>query len=94
MQMRLVARRDLQDGGLNLGKPLLVEPRPHRSRDRGPRYQERLSIGVPRGRPPGRRLVHPGHQQRSWLSHGARSAEAKQSLKEAENTIEIVRLSL
>ena len=28
MQMGLVARRNLQNGGLDLGKPLLVEPGP------------------------------------------------------------------
>ena len=94
MQMGLVARRDLQDAGLDLGKALLVEPGPHRPRDRAPRHQERLSVGMPRGRPPGRRLVGPVHQQRSLRSHGALSAEPKQAFKESTRTIEIVRLSL
>ena len=63
VQMGLIARRDLEDAGLDLDKSLLVEKAPHRLGDRGPRQQERLSIGVPRRRPPWRRLVRPGHQQ-------------------------------
>jgi hypothetical protein len=94
MQMYLVARRYLEDGGLHLSKALFVEPSPHRPRDRAPRHQKRLSIGVPRGRPPWRRLVLPGHQQWSLRSHGALSAVPKQPFKESENAIEIVRLSL
>ena len=42
--MGLVARRDLQDGGLDLGKALLLEPRPERPRDRGPRLQLALIL--------------------------------------------------
>jgi hypothetical protein len=94
MQMRLVARRDLEDGGLHLGKSLLVEPGPHRPRDRAPRQQERLSIGVPPGRPPGRWLVGSNHQQQSLLSRGALSADPELALKEPINAIEVVRLSL
>jgi hypothetical protein len=94
MQMRLVARRDLEDGGLDLGKSLLVEPGPHRPRDRAPRQQERLAIGVPRGRPPGRWLVDSNHQQQSLLSGGTLSAEPEQAFKELTNAIEVVRLSL
>jgi hypothetical protein len=94
MQMRLVARRDLQDAGLDLAKTLLVEPGPHRAGDRASRHQERLPVGVPRGRPPWRRLVGPNHQQRSRLSHGALSAQLESAFKESTNTIEIIRLSV
>ena len=55
MQMGLVARRNLQDPGLNLDKTLLVEPRPDSPGDGAARGQERPDIGVPRGRPPWRR---------------------------------------
>src|SRR5260364_353959 len=62
--MRLVARRYLQDRSLDLGKALLLEPRPERPRDRGPRLQERPAVGVAPRRPPGRGLVLTRHRQR------------------------------
>src|SRR5438105_4306288 len=95
MQMRLVARRDLQDGGLDLGKTLLVEPGPHRPGDRTSRHQEGLSIGVPRRRPPWRGLVDVCHQQ--WFRtgrHGSAPTEPINAFRESTNTIDIIRLSL
>jgi len=80
--------------GLDLAKTLLVEPGPHRPGDRTSRHQERLSIGVPRRRPPWRGLVGPDHQARSLLSHGVFSAEPEKAFKKSANAIEIVRLSL
>jgi hypothetical protein len=47
MQMGLIARRDLEDAGLDLDKSLFVEKAPRRFGDRCPRQQERLAIGVP-----------------------------------------------
>ena len=45
--MGLVARRDLQDPGLHLGKALLLEPGPHRACDRQLRaIRKRLPIGM------------------------------------------------
>ncbi len=54
MQMGLIAWRNLKYPGLDLDKTLFVEPRPDRPRDRAPRHQERLSVGVPQRRPPWR----------------------------------------
>jgi hypothetical protein len=52
MQMGLIARRYLEDAGLDLDKSLFVEEASRRLGDRGPSLQERLSIGVPGHRPP------------------------------------------
>ena len=95
MQMGLVARRDLQDAGLDLGKALLVEPGPDRPGDRAPRHQKRLAIGVPRRRPPWRRLVGPGHQPQSPARRrGAAPTESINAFRESANNIDIIRLSL
>ncbi len=49
MQMGLIAGRNLQNSGFDLGKALLVEPCPDRPGDGAPRRQKRPDIGVPRG---------------------------------------------
>jgi hypothetical protein len=88
--MGLVARRDLEDAGLDLDKTLFVEKAPHRPGDRGSRQQERLSIGVPCRRPPWRRLIAPGHQQPGRaVGNGA----AVNSFKGSADDIDIIRLS-
>ncbi len=55
MQMGLIARRDLQNGCLDLDKPLLVKPGADRLADSVSRQQKRPAVGVPGGRPPGRK---------------------------------------
>ena len=55
--MGLVARRNLQNSGFDLDKALLVEPCPDRLRDGAARRQEWPDVGVPRGGPPGRKLI-------------------------------------
>src|SRR5215470_16398272 len=61
--MGLIARRNLQNWGFDLGKPLPLEPRPQSPNNRAPRLQERPAIAMPRGRPPGRNRVVSGLQQ-------------------------------
>jgi hypothetical protein len=61
--MDLIARRNLQNGGLDLGKPLLVEPGANRLGDGVPRQQKRPGVGVPRGRPPLRNRMAFGRQR-------------------------------
>src|ERR1700704_4917787 len=46
MQVGLIARRNLQDTGFDLGKTLLVEPRPDGLGDSAPRRQEWSAVGV------------------------------------------------
>src|SRR5712671_1997850 len=62
MQVGLIARRNLQDCGFDLGKTLLVEPRPDSLGDSAPRHQEWLGVGVPCFGPPRRNLIVSGHQ--------------------------------
>src|SRR6201984_2692084 len=61
--MDLIARGDLQNPGLDLGKLLGLEPGPQGACDRGPVLEKRPGIGVPGGRPPGRGWVFSGHQR-------------------------------
>ena len=63
VQMGLIARRNLQNGGFDLGKALLVEPGPGSPGDGGPCRQKGPDVGVPAGRPPWRKLVVFGHQR-------------------------------
>ncbi len=62
MQMRLVARRDLQRPGLDLDKVIAGKPGPQRHHDPAPRQQDRPAVGVnmrgPKGRGIGRFLGH------------------------------------
>jgi len=54
MQMDLVAGGDLQDGGFDLAKLLLLEPGPYGPGYGAARGQKRPDIGVPRRGPPRR----------------------------------------
>ena len=55
VQMGLIARRHLQDSGLDLDKTLLIEPCPHSAGDGATRRQKRPDVGVARRRPPWRK---------------------------------------
>src|SRR5581483_3662105 len=69
VQVRLVARRGLQDGGLGLDEALGAEPAPDRRRDRGARQQKRPPVGINMACPPWRR----GHKSLSRkVKSGAR----------------------
>ena len=52
VEVRLVARRDLQGGGLDLDEGALLEPPAHGGADAGARRQERAVGGVGVGPPP------------------------------------------
>src|SRR5215468_7581944 len=88
MQVSFIAGRDLQNAGLDLKETLLIEPGADGARDFPARQQKRLSIDVPRRRPPGRWLIMPGH----YLPILAGSPARKQSVREFTNTIEITSL--
>jgi hypothetical protein len=94
MQMGLIARRDLEDSGLDLDKTLFVEKASHCLCGRGPRQQERLSISVPGRRPPWRRLVGPGHQQALRAIGDGAISGASNRLKKSSKTIDIIVFSL
>ena len=61
VQMSLIARRNLQNPGLDFDKTLFGEPGPDRPGHRAPGVQKRPDIGMPLGRPPGRKGVVRGH---------------------------------
>ncbi len=68
MQMRLVARRDLECRGLDLDEALRLEMRPERLGDAVAGHQERPAVGVHVRRPEGRGF---GLGVRQWpLSQG------------------------
>ena len=53
VQVRLVAGRDLQDGGIDLDEALAVEPAPQRRLNCAARQQERPPVGMDVRMPPG-----------------------------------------
>src|ERR1700749_481782 len=61
--MGLIARRNLQNPGFDLGKALRLEPGADRARDLSPGPQERPDVGMPLSRPPWRELIVGSHQE-------------------------------
>src|SRR4051812_23898581 len=63
MQVRLVARRNLQNSSLDLGKTQLLEPGPNHLGNGATRRQKRPAVSMSRPGPPRRRLVDFAHRR-------------------------------
>src|SRR4051812_11353538 len=83
--MGLVAGRDLQGRRLDLGEAACLEPSAQRGFDPAARQQKQPPIGMPMGRPPGRRSYHRAELPES-LALGSKISMLRADIPAIEDT--------
>lgn len=89
MQMGLIARRDLEDGGFDLDEALLGEKAPYCSGNGAPCLEEGPSVEVPLGRPKRRDRLVPSHQPATLAASKRLASNGKISMLRPETGAEV-----